>query len=170
LFLFEFLWILFDSVFAAHMCSAHIVVADYSAQSVVHYVCICCCNFFSLFSRFFADSCKMFRLFTVITFASLCSSRLRLIELAHASFLLYLWLLLTVLLNCIKIHRVTSSESIMFFLHLWCVVPCTLHLLFSLTSVNVDENIDHILKLFRLIHSDYFIFNSFIKFSIVLQY
>ncbi len=60
----------------------------------------------------------MFRLFTVVTFASLCLSRLRLIELAHALFLLHLWLLLTVLLNCVKIHRVTSSESIMSFLHL----------------------------------------------------
>jgi len=54
----------------------------------------------------------MFEFFTVITFMSLCSLRLRLIELAHASFLLHLWLLLTVLLNCVKVHRVTSSEII----------------------------------------------------------
>ncbi len=60
----------------------------------------------------------MFEFFTVVTFMSLCSSRLRLIELAHASFLLHLWLLLTVLLNCIKIHKVTSSESIVSFSHL----------------------------------------------------
>jgi len=60
----------------------------------------------------------MFELFTVITFTSLCSLKLRLIELAHAPFLLHLWLLLTVLLNCIEIHRVTSSENIMFFSHL----------------------------------------------------
>jgi len=45
-----------------------------------------------------------------------------------------------------------------------------LHLLFSLMTVNVDEDIDYILKLFRLIHSDYLIFNSFVEFSIVLQY
>jgi len=59
----------------------------------------------------------MFELFTVITFTSLHSSELRLIELAHALFLLHLWLLLTVLLNCVKVHRVTSSESIMSFSH-----------------------------------------------------
>ncbi len=100
------------------MCSAHVVIADCSAQSVVHYVCICCCNFFSLSLRFLADSCKMFEFFTVVTFVSLCSSRLRLIELAHALFLLYLWLLLMMLLNCVEIHRVTSSENIMSFLHL----------------------------------------------------
>ncbi len=136
----------------------------------MHYVCIHYCNFFSLLLRLFAGSCKMSEFFTVITFVSLCSSKLRLIKLAHALFLLYLWSLLMILLNFIKIHRVISSESIMFFLHLWCVVFCTLHLLFSLMTVNVDENIDHILKLFRLIHSDYLIFNSFIEFSIVLQY
>ncbi len=100
------------------MCSAHVVIADCSAQSVVHYVCIHCCNFFSLLLRFLAGSCKMFEFFTVVTFMSLCSLRLRLIELVHASFLLYLWLLLTVLLNCVKIHRVTSFESIMSFSHL----------------------------------------------------
>jgi len=37
-------------------------------------------------------------------------------------------------------------------------------------TVNVDEDIDHILKLFRLIYSDYFIFDSLIESSIVLQY
>jgi len=100
------------------MCSAHVVVADCSAQDVVHYVCICCCNFFSLSLRFLAGSCKVSELFTVITFASLCSSRLRLIGLAHALFLLHLWLLLTVLLNCVKVHRVTSSEGIMSSSHL----------------------------------------------------
>ncbi len=154
------------------MCSAHVVVANCSAQSVVHYVCICCCNFFSLLLRFLAGSCKMFELFTVITFMSLCSSELRLIELAHASFLLHLWLLLTVLLNCIEVYRVTSFKNIMFFSHLWCVVSCMLYLLFLLTTVdvNVDEDIDHILKLFRLIHSDYLIFDSFVESSIVLQY
>ncbi len=152
------------------MCSAHVVVAGCSAQGVMHYACICCCNFFSLSLRFLAGSCKMFEFFTVITFVSLCSSRLRLIELAHALFLLHSWLLLTVLLNCVKIHRVTSSENIMSFSHLWCVVSCVLHPLFSLMTVDVDEDIDHILKLFRSIHSDYFIFNSLIEFSIVLQY
>jgi len=100
------------------MCSAHVIVANCSAQSVVHYMCICCCNFLSLLLRFLAGSCKVFRLFTVITFVSLCSSRLRLIELAHASSLLHLWLLLTVLLNCVEVYRVTSSEDIMSFLHL----------------------------------------------------
>jgi len=60
----------------------------------------------------------MSEFFTVVTFVSLCSLRLRLIGLAHAPFLLYLWLLLTVLLNCVKVHRVTSSESIMSFSHL----------------------------------------------------
>jgi len=60
----------------------------------------------------------MFELFTVITFASLYSSKLRLIELAHAPFLLHLWLLLIVLLNCVEVHRVTSSENIMSFSHL----------------------------------------------------
>ena len=152
------------------MCSAHVVVADCSAQGVVHYTCIHCCNFFSLLLRFLAGPCKMFEFFTVVTFVSLCSSELRLIELAHASFLLHLWLLLTVLLNCVKVHRVTSSEGIMFSLHLWCVVLCTLHPLFSLTTVNVDEDIDYILKLFRSIHSDYLIFNSLVESSIVLQY
>ncbi len=100
------------------MCSAHVVVADCSAQSVVHYMCICCCNFFSFLLRFLAGSCKVFEFFTVVTFVSLCSSRLRLIELAHASSLLYLWSLLTVLLNCVKVHRVTSFESILSFSHL----------------------------------------------------
>jgi len=100
------------------MCSAHVVVADCSAQNVVHYACICCCNFFSLLLRFFAGSCKVFRLFTVITFASFYLSELRLIGLAHALFLLHLWLLLTVLLNCVEVHRVTSSENIMSFSHL----------------------------------------------------
>ncbi len=100
------------------MCSAHVVVANCSAQNVVHYACIHCCNFFSLLLRFLAGPCKVFEFFTVITFMSLCSLRLRLIELAHASFLLYLWLLLTVLLNCVEVHRVTSSEDITSFLHL----------------------------------------------------
>ncbi len=150
------------------MCSAHVVVADCSAQSVVHYVCICYCNFFSFLLRFLADSCKMFELFTVVTFTSLYSLKLRLIELAHASFLLHLWLLLTVLLNCIKIHRVISSENIMSFSHLQCVVFCALHPSFSLMTVDVDEGIDHILKLFRSIHSDYFILDSLIEFSVVL--
>jgi len=100
------------------MRSAHVVVAGCSAQGVVRYVCICCCNFFSLLLRFLAGPCKVFEFFTVITFMSLCSSELRLIGLAHASFLLHLWSLLTVLLNCIKVHRVTSSESIMSFSHL----------------------------------------------------
>jgi len=99
------------------MCSAHVVIADCSAQSVVHYMCIHCCNFFSLLLRFLAGSCKVFELFTVITFVSLRSSELRLIELAHASSLLHLWLLLTVLLNCVKVHRVTSSEGITSFSH-----------------------------------------------------
>ncbi len=152
------------------MCSAHVVIANCSAQSVVHYTCICCCNFFSLSLRFLAGSCKVFRFFTVVTFVSLCSLRLRLIELAHASFLLHLWLLLTVLLNCVEVYRVTSSESITSFSHLQCVVLCVLHSLFSLTTVDVDEDIDHILKLFRSIHSDYLIFNSLVEFSIVLQY
>ena len=152
------------------MCSAHVVVTDCSAQNVMHYACICCCNFFSLLLRFLAGSCKVFEFFTVVTFVSLCSLRLRLIELAHAPFLLHLWLLLTVLLNCVEVHRVTSSENITSFSHLWCVVLCTLHLSFSLMTVNVDEDIDHILKLFRLIHFDYFIFDSLIEFSIVLQY
>jgi len=35
-------------------------------------------------------------------------------------------------------------------------------------TVDVDEDIDYILKLFRSIHSDYFIFDSFVEFSIVL--
>jgi len=100
------------------MCSTHVVIAGCSAQSIMHYVCIHCCNFFSLLLRFLADSCKVFELFTVITFMSLCSSRLRLIELAHASFLLYLWLLLTMLLDCVKIYRVISSKNIMSFSHL----------------------------------------------------
>ncbi len=152
------------------MCSAHVVIADCSAQSVMHYMCICCCNFFSLLLRFLAGPCKVFRFFIIVTFVSLCLSRLRLIELAHAPFLLHLWLLLTVLFNCVKVHRVTSSESIMSFLHLWCVVSCTLHSLFSLMTVDVDEDIDHILKLFRSIHSDYLILNSLIEFSVVLQY
>ena len=152
------------------MCLTYIVIAGCSAQSVMHYVCICCCNFFSLLLRFLAGSCKMFRLFTVITFVSLHLSELRLIGLAHASFLLYLWLLLAVLLNCIEVHRVISSEGIMSFLHLWCVVSCALHLSFSLMTVNVDEDINHILKLFRLIHSDYLVLNSLVEFSIVLQY
>jgi len=152
------------------MCSAHVVVAGCSAQGVVHYACICCCNFFSLSLRFLAGPCKMFRFFTVITFVSLCLSGLRLIELAHVPFLLHLWLLLTVLLDCIKVHRVTSSEGIMSFSHLWCVVPCTLHSLFSSTTVNVDEGVNHILKLFRLIHPDYLIFDSLIESSVVLQY
>jgi len=60
----------------------------------------------------------VFRLFTVVTFTSLCLSKLRLIGLAHALFLLHLWLLLTVLLNCVEVYRVTSSESIMSFFHL----------------------------------------------------
>ena len=152
------------------MCSAHVVVAGCSAQSVVHYVCICCCNFFSLSLRFLAGSCKVFRFFTVITFASLWLLRLRLIGLAHVPFLLYSWLLLTVLLDHVEVHRVTSSEGIMSFSHLWCVVLCTLHPSFSLTTVDVDEGIDHILKLLRLIHSDYLIFNSLIESSVVLQY
>jgi len=100
------------------MCSAHVVIADCSAQGVVHYVCIHCCNFFSLSLRFLAGPCKVFRLFTVVTFMSLCSLRLRLIGLAHVSFLLHLWLLLMMLLNCVKVHRVTSSENIMSFSHL----------------------------------------------------
>jgi len=45
-----------------------------------------------------------------------------------------------------------------------------LHSSFSLTTVDVDEDIDHILKFFRLIHSDYLIFNSLVESSIVLQY
>ena len=53
---------------------------------------------------------------------------------------------------------------------LWCVVSCMLHPSFSLTTVDVDEDIDHILKLFRSIHSDYFILDSLIEFSVVLQY
>jgi len=100
------------------MCSAHIVIAGCSAQSIMHYMCIHCCNFFSLLLRFLAGSCKVFELFTVITFTSLHSSELRLIELAHTLFLLYLWLLLMMLLNCVEVHRVTSSENIMFFSHL----------------------------------------------------
>ncbi len=152
------------------MCSAHVVVANCSAQGVVHYVCIHCCNFFLFSLRFLAGPCKVFELFTVITFVSLCSSKLRLIELAHAPFLLHLWLLLTMLLNCVEVHRVTSSEDITSFLHLWCVVLCALHPSFSLTTVDVDEDIDHILKLFRLIHSGYFIFDSLIESSIVLRY
>ncbi len=152
------------------MCSAHVVIADCSAQSVVHYTCICCCNFFSLLLRFLAGSCKVSELFTVITFASLYSSELRFIELAHAPFLLHLWSLLMMLLDCVKVYRVTSSEGIMSFSHLQCVVFCMLHPLFSLMTVDVDEDIDHILKLFRLIHSGYLIFNSLIESSIVLQY
>ncbi len=152
------------------MCSAHVIIADCSAQSVVHYVCICCCNFFSFLLSFLTGPCKVFRFFTVITFTSLCSSRLRLIKLAHALFLLHLWLLLMMLLNCVKVYRVTSSESITSFSHLWCVVLCMLHSSFSLTTVDVDEDIDHILKFFRLIHSDYLIFNSLVESSIVLQY
>jgi len=66
--------------------------------------------------------------------------------------------------------RVTSSESITSFSHLWCVVLCMLHLSFSLTTVDVDEDIDYILKLFRSIHFDYFILDSLIEFSVVLQY
>ncbi len=152
------------------MCSAHIVVADCSAQGVVHYACIRCCNFFPLLLRSFAGSCKVFGLFTVITFTSLCSSKLRLIELAHAPSLLHLWLLLTVLLDRVEVHRVTSSGGIMSFSHLWCVVPCTLHPLFPLTTVNVDGGIDHILKLFRSIHSGYLVFDSLVESSIVLRY
>jgi len=112
----------------------------------------------------------MFELFTVITFASFYSSELRLIGLAHASFLLHLWLLLMMLLNCVKVHRVIFSKDIMSFSHLQCVVLCALHSLFSLMTVDVDEDIDYILKLFRLIHSDYLIFDSLVEFSIVLQY
>jgi len=49
-------------------------------------------------------------------------------------------------------------------------VFCVLHSSFSLMTVDVDEDIDHILKLFRLIHFDYLIFDSLVEFSIVLQY
>jgi len=110
----------------------------------------------------------MFGFFTVITFVSLCSSELRLIGLAHAPSLLHSWSLLMMLLNRVEVHRVTSSEGIMSFSHLWCVVPCTLHPLFSLTTVDVDEGIDHILKLFRSIHSGYLIFDSLVESPIVL--
>jgi len=41
-----------------------------------------------------------------------------------------------------------------------------LHSSFSLMTVDVDENIDYVLKLFRSIHFDYFLFNSFVEFSI----
>jgi len=71
------------------MCSAHVVVTDCSAQSVMHYMCICCCNFFSLLLRFLAGSYKMFEFFTVVTFMSLCLLRLRLIELGYVLFLLH---------------------------------------------------------------------------------
>jgi len=84
----------------------------------MHYTCIRCCNFFSLLLRFLAGPCKVFELFTVITFTSLNSSVLKLIELAHALSLLHLWSLLMVLLNCVKVHRVTSSENITSFSHL----------------------------------------------------
>jgi len=40
--------------------------------------------------------------------------------------------------------------------------------LFPLMTVDVDEDIDHILKLFRSIHPDYLIFDSLIESSIVL--
>jgi len=39
-----------------------------------------------------------------------------------------------------------------------------------LMTVDVDEDIDHILKLFRSIHPDYLIFDSLIESSVVLQY
>ncbi len=45
-----------------------------------------------------------------------------------------------------------------------------LHLSFSLMTVDVDEDIDYILKLFRLIHSDYLVFDSLVESSIVLRY
>jgi len=152
------------------MCSAHVVVAGCSAQGVVHYACIRCCNFFSLLLRFLAGPCKVSGLSTVVTFASLCSSRLRLIGLAHAPSLLHLWSLLMVLLNCVEVHRVTSSGGITSFSHLWCVVLCTLHPSFPLTTVDVDEGIDHILKLFRSIHPGYLIFDSLVESPIVLRY
>jgi len=164
------LWVPSGFIFAAHMCSAHVVVAGCSAQGVVHYACICCCNFFPLLLRFLAGPCKVSGLFTVITFVSLCSLRLRLIGLAHAPFLLHLWSLLTVLLNRVKVHEVTSSGGITSFSHLWCIVPRTLHPSFPLLTVNVDEGIDHILKLFRSIHSGYLILDSLIESSVVLRY
>ncbi len=154
------------------MCSTHVIVTDCSVQSIVHYAFIHCCNFLSLLLRFLADSCKMFKFITVITFISLCSSGLRLIELAHVSFLLHSWSLLTVLLDCIKIHWVffTSWGELFFSYSQSTVRTHLLHSLFSLLTVNVDEDIYHLLKFLRTLSSYYLIFNSLIELSIVLWY
>ncbi len=140
----------------------------------MHYHWVHCCNFFSLSLRFLAIPDKMFRFITVITFASLCSSDIRLNELSVVVLMLCwssLWLLIA-LLNIVEIHWVFScSNDESLFSHSWsCIRSHLLHLSFSLLTVNVDEDIYHLLKFFRMISSDYLIFNIFTQFSIVLQY
>ncbi len=138
----------------------------------MHSAFIHCHNFFSLSLRFLTDSYKMFELFTVVTFISLCLSELRLIKLTYTLFLLHSWLLLIVLLNHIKIHWIFFvSWGKSFFSHSQSSIRiCLLHLSFSLLTVNVNEDIYHVLKFLRVFFLSYLIFNSLIEFSVVLQY
>jgi len=161
----KLLWLLFSFIFTAYMHKAVIIIADCSAQLIMHYHWVHHCNFFSLSLRFLAIPDKMFRFITVITFVSLYSSDIRLNELSVVALMLHwpsLWLLI-MLLNIVEIHQIfLYSDNESSFSHSWsCIRFCLLHSSFSLLTVNVNEDIYHLLKFFRAVSSDYFIFNIF---------
>ncbi len=172
--LLKLLWSSSDSVFAVYVHKAVIVVADCSAQLIMHYHWVHHCNFFSLLLRFLAIPDKMSKFITVITFMNLCSLSVKLNKLSVIALMLHwpsLWLLIA-LLNIVEIHWIflhSNDESL--FSHSWsCIRSYLLHSLFSLSTINVNEDIYHLLKFFRAVSSDYFIFNIFTQFSIILQY
>jgi len=172
--LLKLLWSSSDFIFAAHVHKAVVIIAGCSAQLIMHYHWVCHCNFFSLSLRFLAISDKMSEFITVITFISLCLLNVKLSESSIVMFMLHwpsLWLLIT-LLNIVEIHQVfLHPDDELLFSHSWsCIRFCLLHSSFSLSTVNVDEDIYHLLKFFKTVSSDYLIFNIFTQFSIVLWY
>ena len=163
--LLKLLWSSSDFIFTVHVHKAVIIIADCSAQLIMHYHWVYCCNFFSLSLRFLAIPDKMFRFITVITFVSLYSLSMRLSKSSVITFMLYwssLWLLIA-LFNIIEIHQIfLCSDNESSFSHSWsCIRFCLLHSSFSLLTVNVNEDIYYLLKFFRAVSSDYFIFNIF---------
>jgi len=164
--LLKLLWLSSDFIFTVHVHKAVIIIAGCSAQLIMHYHWVHHCNFFSLSLRFLAIPDKMFRFITVITFVSLCSLDVRLNELFIIILMLHwpsLWLLIA-LLDIVEIHWVfLHSDNESSFSHSWsCIRFCLLHSSFSLSTVNVDEDIYHLLKFFRTVSSDYLVFNIFI--------
>lgn len=168
-----FLWVSSEFIFIAHVCLTHVIIAFSSAECVVwcdDTLLSSHCNFLLIAVRFLTLSCKVFRFFTVITFSCFWLFLNCFSEVLSSQHFLQFFDQGLMSFNHIKVHWIVFILwGVLLSSYSRCSVLSFLHLLFSLLTVDVNKYVDHLLKAFRSLCSDYFIFNSFFKSSIVLQ-